>query len=276
MREQLNSALDVLQGAARYRWPAILAAWVLCLVGWAFVMLLPNKYEARSRVFVDTSTALSPMIQGLAIQQDVTAQLNLMQQALVGNAQLDRVIDETDLVAAAFTDEDRAAIKDRLRASIDVSMDIASSRGPKGLVYWLSYRDTDRDRSLQVVQMLLDSLVKGTLGGSMEDAETAQEFLVARIQEYEQRLGEAEDRLAEFKKRNIGTMPGEEGDYFTRLQNEIDGARKTRDLLAVAVSRRDELAGSSKTAASWPRRRAQGPRPASRCPAGRRRPAATP
>ncbi len=132
MREQLNNALDVLQGAARYRWPAILAAWVLCLVGWAFVMLLPNKYEARSRVFVDTSTALSPVIQGLAIQQDVTAQLNLMQQTLVGDAQLDRVIDETNLIAAAVTDQDRAEIKDKLRDSIDVTMDIASSRGPKG------------------------------------------------------------------------------------------------------------------------------------------------
>ena len=54
------------------------------------VMLLPNVYEANARVFADTRTALSPVIQGLAIEQDVAAQLNLVQQSLLGEEQLDR------------------------------------------------------------------------------------------------------------------------------------------------------------------------------------------
>src|SRR5690606_37232984 len=52
---------------------------------------------------------------------------------------------------------------------------------------------------------------------------------------------EAEGRLAEFKKRNVGMMPGEQGDYFSRLQGEMDAVRKAQAALGVATSRRDEL-----------------------------------
>jgi polysaccharide chain length determinant protein (PEP-CTERM system associated) len=270
MREQFHSLLDLLQGAARYRWHAVATAWLICVAGWVVLMSLPSKFEARARVFVDTSTALSPMMQGLAIQQDITAQLNLMQEALEGDAQLDRVIDSTSLAAKATDDRARGELKKRLRDDIVVSVDLANSRGPGGLVYLLRYWDTDRGRGLDVVQMLLDSLVKGTLGGSIESSEAAQQFVVERIHEYEQRLTEAEKRLADFKKKNIGIMPGAEGDYFTRLQNEIDAARKTRELLSVALSKRDELSRQLKDGNILASAASAGPVPTITLPSGQR------
>ena len=62
MQETIHRLIDELQGALRYRWPAILATWAFCVLGWAGVMLLPNVYEATARVFADTRTALSPVI----------------------------------------------------------------------------------------------------------------------------------------------------------------------------------------------------------------------
>jgi polysaccharide chain length determinant protein (PEP-CTERM system associated) len=54
-------------------------------------------------------------------------------------------------------------------------------------------------------------------------------------------LSAAEDRLAAFKKKNVGLMPSEQGGYFTQLQNEVDAAKKAETELSVAMSRREEL-----------------------------------
>jgi polysaccharide chain length determinant protein (PEP-CTERM system associated) len=242
MQEVVAQLLDEVRGAARFRWVAFAAAWAVCLAGWTAVMVIPAKYEARARVFVDTRTALSPVIQGLAIQQDVGAHLNLAQETLTSRAQLERIARETGMDLSAATPDERAKMLAKLREGISMRLDFTGTeRNPGGVVYTIQYRDPSRDRSLRVVEMLLDSFVEDTLGGKRESSETARAFLSREIAETEQRLRDAEQRLAAFKKDNVGVMPGVEGDYFTRLQNEMDQLRKVRSDLSVAISRRQEL-----------------------------------
>ena len=250
MKEQLHGIIDQLSSAIRYRWPAIAAAWAFCLVGWAVVLVLPNVYESRARIYVDTRTALTPVIKGLAIEQDVSAQLKLVEESLLGEAQLEQVITDTNFAQQATTPERRARLVDKLRSKIEIEVRPTNERDPGGgAIYSVHYRDPDREHSLAVVKILVDNFVRNTLGGKLANSEAAQKFLAEQIDETEQRLREAEERLAAFKRRNVGTMPGVEGDYFTKLQTEIDGARKARTELSVAVSRRDELSRQLKDGA---------------------------
>jgi len=250
VQETFHKLLGEIRGALRYRWLAIGATWAACLIGWSLVMVLPNVYESNARIFADTRTALTPVIKGLAIEQDVAAQLSLVQQSLVSEVQLNQVIDETDFAKQATTPARRARLIETLQSKINVDVHPTAKPGEGGgAIYWLSYRDADRNRSLKVVQILVDNFVRHTLGGKMQDSAAAQKFLTKQIDESEHRLREAEERLAAFKKRNIGAMPGAEGDYFTRLQAEMDIARKVRTDLSVAISRRDELAQQLKDGA---------------------------
>jgi polysaccharide chain length determinant protein (PEP-CTERM system associated) len=96
--------------------------------------------------------------------------------------------------------------------------------------------------SLAVVRTLLDNFVEGTISGNQTGSDEAQAFLVSQIQDLEKRLADAEARLAEFKKRNLGMLPGEQrGDYFSRLDAAIGALKETETRLAVAASRREEL-----------------------------------
>jgi polysaccharide chain length determinant protein (PEP-CTERM system associated) len=251
MQESLNAMLGEVQGAARYKWPALIVAWVICLAGWMVVMALPSVYESSARIFADTRTALSPVIQGLAIQQDVNAQLNFVEQSLLSEEQIDQVISRAGFAVEGATETERAIIIEKLRSRISVSVQPSGDRGqPGGSIYWITYRDPDRDRSLQVVDLLLTAFIENTMGGKQQNSEQAQEFLAAQLQENEARLRASEQRLAEFKKENVGTMPGAEGDYFTRLQNEMDANRKARTALSIALSRREELTRQLRDGAS--------------------------
>ncbi|MBB6091628.1 polysaccharide chain length determinant protein (PEP-CTERM system associated) [Povalibacter uvarum] len=242
MSQVVDQVVDELRGAWRFRWIAMAAAWAVCLGGWLFVFAMPDMYEATAKVYVDTRTILKPLLEKLTVETDVESQLRLVRQAILGRPQLERVARETDLDLRAETPEQRAALIDKLRSRITIQGGAASSRDTSGGLYVISYQDENREKSIQVVEKLLNSFVEDTLGGNREGSETAQRFLLKQIEEYEARLSEAENRLAEFKKKNVGLMPGEQtGDYFSRLQNEIDATKKAESSLGVALSRREEL-----------------------------------
>ena len=89
--------------------------------------------------------------------------------------------------------------------------------------------------------MLLKSFMEDVIGGKLEGQESAQRFLQNQIAEYERRLYEAENRLADFKKKNLGLVPGEKGDYFTRLQTQQDGLDRSRSELRQLARRQGRL-----------------------------------
>ena len=67
----------------RRRWLALGIAWPICLVGWVVVALLPSKYVATARVYVDTETLLSPLLKGMAVDVDMNQQVEVMQRTLL-------------------------------------------------------------------------------------------------------------------------------------------------------------------------------------------------
>ena len=238
MREVLKRILDDLRGSWRFRRLALAAAWGVCLVGWAVVFTMPDEYRSSARVFVDTRTALDRYVKDLAIQQDVSAQINFVRQSLLSRPQLEKVIRETDLDLRAKTPEARVGLTDSLLKKIKIT---ATDAGTGGLVFTLTYDDRNRETSLRVVEILMNTFVEEVLGGKRSGSEVGQKFLQEQIEEYEQRLREAEERLADFKRRNVGLMPGAQGDYFTRLQAELAGVERSRADLAIAMTGRDEL-----------------------------------
>jgi polysaccharide chain length determinant protein (PEP-CTERM system associated) len=243
MQAVVGKILDEVRGLWRFRWWAMTAAWAVCIVGWLAVMSLPDTYEASARVFVDTRTALTPVIQGLAISQDVNAQLNFVEQSLLSGTQMEKVAREANVDLLTISPENRAGLLDRLRrrVKLDAAGTGTGGRDSSGAVFTIRYRDSDRNRSLKVTKFLLDTFIEDTLGGKRAGTESAQRFLEAQIEDRDSQLRAAEQRLAEFKKHNVGMMPGAQGDYFTNLQAEVDAIQKAQAALSIALKRRDAL-----------------------------------
>jgi polysaccharide chain length determinant protein (PEP-CTERM system associated) len=241
----VHDLFERVHGAWRFRWPALGLACLIAVTGWVAVFALPDAFEANARVFVDTRTALKPALQGLAVEQDMNAQLNYVRQSLLKGPQLESIARQSGVIPASVTDS-RAAekilddVSDRTLITVHGAGEGDEARN-SGSVYGISYRDSDRARSLRVVGLMLNTLIDQTLGGKRAEAQNAQKFLEAQIKDYDGRLHSAEERLADFKKRNMGLMPTEQGGYFTALQQETDAIAKTRTSLATATARRAEL-----------------------------------
>lgn len=235
MQDVIAQVLGYARAAWRYRWYALIVAWPLALAGWIYVAVQPDQYEAKARVYIDTRSMLRPLLRGLAIETDVGSQVALMTRTLLSRPNLEKVARMTDLDLKAKEPQQMEQLLEGLKDTIKIE-----GTGREN-IYSISYVHNNPAVAKRVVQSLLTILVEGTLGESRKDSSTAQQFLDEQIREYETRLIAAEERLKEFKQRNVGRMPGQGGDYYSRLQEALAAAEDARVQLREAVNRRDEL-----------------------------------
>ena len=92
-----------------------------------------------------------------------------------------------------------------------------------------------------MVAKLAEVLVESSLNSERRDVASAEKFLDVQIADYEKRLTLAEQRLADFKKKNIGLMPDERGGYYNRMQSALANIENTRTALQLAKRRQAEL-----------------------------------
>jgi len=241
-----DKLVDEIKDTWRHRWLALAIASVLALAGWLFIFMLPDRYEAQASVLVDARTALKPALEGLALQQDVGVELSYVRESLLTNPTLLDVAKSVGILPPAGTDPVRTErALTALRKHITLKMQSADDRPEMGFsggtTYGLLYQDTNRPRALAVVTILLQKLVDETLGGKKQGSESAQQFLETQVKDYEKRLRDAEDRLAEFKSRNFGLMPSQQGGYFSELQKETELVADIRTKVVVQESRRGAL-----------------------------------
>ncbi|MBX3703180.1 MAG: hypothetical protein KF822_05350 [Steroidobacteraceae bacterium] len=243
MQNILDMVLDELRGAWRYRWVAIACAWGVSVIGWFVVFSMPDLYEAKARVYVDTRTPLRPLLTGVAADQDVESQIVMVRQALLGGPHLERVAREADLLLRAATPEERQKLIADMAGRIEIELEPPVTRDPRipNTFYRIAYRDRDRGKAIKVVDVLLNAFVEDTFGTKRGGAENAQAFLEDQLKQYRERLTAAENALAEFKRRNIGMVPGESGGFFQRLDQEAANVQRVEQQLRVALSRKTEL-----------------------------------
>jgi polysaccharide chain length determinant protein (PEP-CTERM system associated) len=172
------------------------------------------------------------------VSPGVGARVFVVRQAMLGVPQLERVARETGLDRRASNAKEAETLYASLKEKI--SVDTGRSSQASNL-YTITFEDHDRDMALAVVRTLLNTFVEDVLKLKETGTEQVDNYLTDQLTYYADQLGEAEQRLADFKKRNVGLLPGESGGVFERLQFEMDQLKKVEQDLAIESDRRDEL-----------------------------------
>ena len=241
MHATVEELLDQLRGAWRFKWVALFVAWGVAIALWTVIFLIPNTYEAKARVFVDTGTTLSQATRGIGLADNVENQIERVREAILGTPELEKVANGTNLMAGALTSAEQQLVIDKLRKNLDITGRFAPGHGSAAL-FTITYKDPDRERAKQVVNKLLNTFVEGTLLDKNQGSQQAVQFLNQQILEYGHRLSATEQKLANFKKRNIGLLPSDQGDYFSRLQSDQQDLTQLQEKLYVAQREQAALA----------------------------------
>lgn len=215
-------------------------AWTVALLGWVGVSAMPDQYESKAVIHVDTTSIMKPLLRGLAVESETETGLNIMSRLLFSRENLEEVVRKTDLYLKTNDSEAMSRLVEDLAGSIDFKMR-DKGRKTRDILYELSYQGKSPEIVYQVVSNLLNTLIETTLSSARTDTEGAQLFLDQQIAEYEKRLTTAEQSLAEFKRVNLGLMPDEMGGYFKKLQREQGKLNDMHSQLRLAKRKLSEM-----------------------------------
>lgn len=239
--EELTSHIRVVW---RHKWYAVIFAWIIALTGWGYVYFKPDRYEAFTRVFVDTQSVLRPLMSGIAVQADLDELIRVMSKTLTSRPNLEKVAQETGLVNEHMTDEQREKVIGHVAHNLSVTS------GGKENLYSISFVDENPATAKRVVEAFLDIFVERSRVDKREDADSARQFIDEQLELYRKRLKASEDAVMAFKRQHLGLLPGEGPSYYTRLvetQTALNGAELSlKEAENSAASIRAQLAVASR------------------------------
>lgn len=243
MHELADLIRSHLKAAWRYRWYAVVVAWVVAIGGWIAMTQIPNRYEASARVYVDTQSVLRPLLAGLAVQPNVNQVVGMMSRTLISRPNLDKVIRMADMDIKLKTPEEREQLITRLSKELTIK-----SAGAENL-YTIAMSDNNPQEAKRVVQSLLTIFVEGSLGDKRKDTDSARNFINEQLKAYNEKLIAAENAVTEFKRRHMGLLGAEGRGYYTRLTEAEAAVSQAALELKEAENSRDaikqQLAGSA-------------------------------
>jgi polysaccharide chain length determinant protein (PEP-CTERM system associated) len=235
MHELYEVLVTYVNGIWRHRWYMILLAWVISVIGWGVVYQLPDQYEARARVNVDTQSMLQPLLRGITVNTNSQQRVQLVTRTLLSRPNLEKLGRMTDLDLLAQT----PAEMDTLLGDLSKGIRLAGGRDQD--LYTISYSHHDPKLAKLVVQSLLTIFVESTLGQNRAETDSAQAFVDRQIKDYEAKLEAAELRLSEFKRTHVGMMPGSGEDYYGQLKSAQSSLAQAKLALREAINQRDLL-----------------------------------
>ena len=236
LQQTLVQALDYIKGVWIKKRYVIIFSWLICPAGFVYVASLPDVYSSKAQVFVDTRSVLQPLLRGLAIQTNPDQEIQMMAKTLLSRSNVEKIARESDLDITTTTEAEFETLVTNLTKDIQLS-----STG-RDNIYNISFSNEAPSTAQRVVQETLDLFVEGALGNNRKDTDTAGRFLDEQIAEYESRLTEAEQRLANFKRQYNDILPLA-GTYYSSLQGLNDELEATRLQIRQAQQQAETLKG---------------------------------
>jgi len=235
MNEAVEQILGYIREVWRRRMMVLVVAWIVSLVGWVWVYLLENQYQAQARVYVDTQSLLRPLLSGLAVQPNVGQQLSMITRTLMSRPNLEKVARMTDLDLRAKTPKQQEELYRQLESSISLQGTDREN------LYTISFQHSNPDLAKRVVQSLLTIFTESSLGGARKDLSSSQKFIDDQLKNYEAKLLEKEKALEEFKRRHVGSLPGQGGDYYAKVGAVNASLEQAKVDLEEALNRKKQL-----------------------------------
>jgi len=235
MAEITALILNFLKAIGKYRWQAVITAWIVAVCGWTVVLKLPNQYEASARVYVDTQSILKPLLSGMTLLPNLDQQVMFMRRTLISRPNVERVMRMVDLDVKASNAKEHEEMVDKMMSKIQMS---GTERDD---IYTLSYSSPNAQLGKEVVQAFLTIFVEGSFGGKQGDSDKAIQFIDDQIRSYEQKLVTAENALKDFKIRNMGILPNQGADFSSRLSGASEALNAARLELAEAEQARNAI-----------------------------------
>lgn len=171
---------------------------VMCIVTALFIMtvvtvisyLLPNKYEAKSTVFIEKSV-ISELLKGLTFTPSAEDKIKVLSYALNSRTLISKVLDELDLKKG-----DEAAQEKQIKNMQDSTQ--IKIKDKEGL-FVISFQDKNPKVARDYVNALVRRYIDENTSSKREESYGATKFVSEQLTAFKQKLDKSEDEANAFK-----------------------------------------------------------------------------
>lgn len=228
-----NPAVKALIGAWRLRWLGVAIAWIIALAGWGMLTRLPDLYESRAQVYINTETALDSTISEVAARPNLEKGVQVIRLQLLSRDNMERLIYDTGLDAKVRNEIQLQRMIDRLSEDIQVLM-------LKPGYFTFQYADKDPEMAQRVVASLLDLFIEQNLSTASADVNSAIQNLDREMALRKKDLDEIDASISEFRRLNAQELAGASRQARLLDAKTVELAR-TEDGIALAEVRVQRL-----------------------------------
>ena len=233
MNEVFDEVRSALYSAWARKWLVLGVAWGVCLLGWLVVAMIPNSYEAKSKIFIQLDDVLA---QQIGIAGSDKTDIARVKQTLAGAGNLEKVIRSTKLGEGISTPRDMEREIGSLSEDVTVKseednlFEITATIGKSHL------SDAENAALAQdVVQKLIDIFREENIAGNRGEVAETVVFLDGQLEERARELEAAEARRTAFEAEHPELIGGAAA-ISTKLQAARTEMRGVEADLAAAQS----------------------------------------
>lgn len=226
-------------GLWRRRWLILGLGWLFAIAGWAAIMMIPDRFESRAQIYINTNTSMISVAEGTGAAQDYDKQIRIMREGLLTRGNIEQIIYDTGL-DSEIRGEDRLSREislERLVEGVAASINISS---PEEQIFVITYSGPDPVYAERVVSALLDLMIEQDIGAQLQENERSIKKAQDSLKEWEQKLQSVEAEEARFKQVNKEALASSQ-DQGRRLEIRLVNLESVNARLSSAQRRRDSL-----------------------------------
>ncbi len=232
----LGDLIPILLHEAR-RYQVVLAsifatiALIALLVG---LFLLPRKYVATTSVLAQESDILQPLLENRAVSTQAVDRAGLARQVVFSP----KVMHQLLATGGWMEEKPSPVMQDRL---IEQLRDRTLIKNARQNLVQITYSDNDPERAYKVAGAMANLLIEESMASKERESREAYEFIDKQVNDYHDKLTEAENNLQGYRSDNADAQPGSATDVTTRIGALRTQVEQTRMSLMELRSREEAL-----------------------------------
>ena len=210
MIQNRELTMDDYLAILRRRWKLLLIPVILApLVGFGISFAFAPKYTSQTLIIVQGQRVPEGYVKPM-VTEDLSQRITELEQRALSAQQLRPIIDKFNLAHGNTADSAMDSIRKNI--SIQVLAAVGSDAGGASRVpgFTVNYTDSSPLEAQQVCAALTDSMIKQNISDMEQTARDTTEFLGRQVDDQKHKLDDLDAKLADFKKRYIGQLPGDE------------------------------------------------------------------
>lgn len=242
----------------RRRWWVILPIFSTWMLVWVGTWFVPAKYRSEAVVLVERQAVPQQFVTP-NVTDDVQTRLQGMTQQILSRTRLERIIDNFHLYAKERAQNSMADLVEKMRSDISIEPQTTTNSVKKveTTSFKISYAAQQPQVAQQVTSQLTSLFIEENLQERQQQSESTTQFLENQLEEARKQLADQEEKVSQFKSRNIGALPEQTGSNLQilaglqgRYQSQVDALNQAKQQRIYLESLRSQYQQALQSAAA--------------------------